>query len=134
MELAKSCGRLIARVSGTTFVLSGKTYLNGVWETKDHCRRLIEEKGGVVKIDESLKMDVLVFGDLHNSPVLDRRNGMSEKVLFVFDQRSGRANKHIHVIDGLGLHALLSDRSAVCLDLQRADGSEPIRAYRSGNR
>lgn len=126
MKVARSCGAALISVGKLTFVQSGRTYFDGVWTTKDQCRPLIERKNGTVKPDVSRKIDVLVFGDLEGSPVLDKENGWGKKVTFVFDERLRVGGKHIHIINGEGLNTLLSGRPTQCLDLVRRDDSSPI--------
>ena len=117
MRYAPGCGRGVDRIAGHAFLLSGRTPIDGVWTIKRDIGKLLSSAGGRHATHTTSRFDVLVLGDLENSPVLEPENSLGQKAIYVFDRRQN--GSHIHVVDGNGLSRLLRGELAPCLDLVR---------------
>lgn len=117
MRHAEGCAAGVDTIRGHTFLLSGRTPIEGVWTTKKEIWRQLEQNGGRHATSSKCRFDVLVLGDLENSPVREPENSLGEKAIYVFEQRV--AGRHIHVVDGNGLSRLLRGEPASCIGLDR---------------
>jgi hypothetical protein len=107
----------VPSAQGHEFLLTGKAYVNGHWTFRRDCADLISARGGTTAPDSRRTVTLFVFGDLSGKVVVDPKNSLSQKALFVIEQRE--EGNHIHVVDADGFSSLLDGGSAVCLDLYR---------------
>lgn len=117
----------VETLHGQVVLFTGKTYMNGDWETKKTCGRVAEQNGATWVENESRRITLLVLGDLTTQIVTDMILRRSAKLIFVHRER-GRGH-HICVVDGHGFTALSNGNTARCLTLEPAINSSDFKAY-----
>lgn len=71
-----------------------------MWTTKRDIRLKLEHLGGKSVTSSTCRFDVLVLGELENSPVLEPENSLGEKAIYVFDRRI--AGQHLMSLTATG--------------------------------
>jgi len=111
------CDGWVQELRGQSVTFTGRVSLDGRHVSQPKCAALAARRRGQSFTDFSLKVTLVVRGELAGQQVADAGRGYSDELIAVAHAQIG-GGRHVHVVDSAGFGGLLAGTRARCQALR----------------